>query len=171
MKRIFITLHLRGQLRLRTKRYSAALLERSNNYVTYMSATPPTLSSSRCGRSDCLTPPSPPLPPKRHRFYLQTSPIPPIRCACSFYTPEKSTLRLISGMCVGFQITGGIFTENEADFGGFLYAQGEGKTSCNGSSVERHSGVDGGAIYAVDGAVLDWACHLKDNKAFMGPAM
>ena len=74
-------------------------------------------------------------------------------------------------MRVVFQITGGIFTENEADFGGFLYAQGEGKTSCSGSSVERHSGVDGGAIYAVDEVVLDWACHLKDNKAFMGPAM
>ena len=80
-------------------------------------------------------------------------------------------LCLFSGMCVAFQITGGIFTENEADFGGFLYVKGEGNASCNGSSVERHRGVNGGAIYAVDEAVLYWACHLVDNKAFMGPAM
>ncbi|CAN0330304.1 unnamed protein product [Ascophyllum nodosum] len=69
------------------------------------------------------------------------------------------------------EITGGSFTENFADFGGFLYAEGDGITSCTEASVEGHEGVDGGAIYAVDGAVLEWACDLKENEALAGPAI
>ena len=37
--------------------------------------------------------------------------------------------------------------------------------------MEKHRGVDGGAIYAVEDAVVDWACHLIDNEALSGPAM
>lgn len=69
------------------------------------------------------------------------------------------------------QITGGNFTDNEADFGGFLYKEGPGNTSCTGASILGHTGVDGGAIYAVDKAVLDWACDLGNNLALAGPAM
>ena len=69
------------------------------------------------------------------------------------------------------KITGGTFTKNKADFGGFLYVQGSGTSSCTGASVVEHSGIDGGAIYAVDGAVLEWACDLVKNKALVGPAM
>lgn len=70
-----------------------------------------------------------------------------------------------------YQITGGTFTGNEADFGGFLYVEGDGATSCEGASVEENSGVDGGAIYAVDGATVNWSCHLINNEALSGPAM
>lgn len=69
------------------------------------------------------------------------------------------------------QITGGNFTGNVADFGGFLYKEGAGNTSCTGASVEKHQGVDGGAIYAVDGATLEWECDLVENVALSGPAM
>ncbi|CAM9293851.1 unnamed protein product, partial [Laminaria digitata] len=69
------------------------------------------------------------------------------------------------------QITGGNFRSNKADFGGFLYKKGEGTASCEGASILGHEGVDGGAIYAVEDAVLDWACDLVDNKALAGPAM
>lgn len=69
------------------------------------------------------------------------------------------------------QITGGEFTDNEADFGGFLYKEGAGNTSCQGASVLRHKGVDGGAIYIVEDAILDWECDLGENSALAGPAM
>lgn len=69
------------------------------------------------------------------------------------------------------QITGGNFSSNEADFGGFLYKEGEGNATCVGASIVKSKGVDGGAIYAVDDAVLDWACHLIGNTALAGPAM
>lgn len=49
--------------------------------------------------------------------------------------------------------------------------EGAGTTSCEGGSVEKHRGVDGGAVYAVEDAVVDWACHLIDNEALSGPAM
>lgn len=68
-------------------------------------------------------------------------------------------------------MTGGTYENNSADFGGFLYKEGEGSTSCSGASIEHHEGVDGGAIYAVDGAVLDWECDLIKNSALAGPAM
>lgn len=58
-----------------------------------------------------------------------------------------------------------------ADFGGFLYKEGEGTGTCNGASILASKGVDGGAIYAVHNAVLHWNCHLKDNAALAGPAM
>lgn len=74
-------------------------------------------------------------------------------------------------ICWRPQITGGNFTKNEADFGGFLYKQGKGITSCEGASVLGHKGVDGGAIYAVDGATLEWECDLLRNSALVGSAM
>lgn len=60
---------------------------------------------------------------------------------------------------------------NEAGFGGFLYKIGEGHTSCSGATIDSHTGVDGGAIYAVDEATLDWQCDLGRNTAVSGPAM
>ncbi|CAM9163289.1 unnamed protein product, partial [Laminaria digitata] len=60
----------------------------------------------------------------------------------------------------GIQITGGTFTDNKADYGGFLYKEGAGETSCTNASILQHQGVDGGAIHAVDDAVLDWACDI-----------
>ncbi|CAB1103374.1 unnamed protein product [Ectocarpus sp. CCAP 1310/34] len=65
----------------------------------------------------------------------------------------------------------GTFTNNEADFGGFLYKEVPGNASCTGASVARHRGVDGGAVYAVEGAKLEWGCHLVNNSALAGPAM
>ena len=60
---------------------------------------------------------------------------------------------------------------NKADFGGFLHKEGDGKASCEGASILEHEGVNGGAIYAVDDAELDWACDLEGNSAFAGSAM
>ena len=68
-------------------------------------------------------------------------------------------------------MTGGYFTRNTADFGGFLYTESESKTVCTGASVVGHTGVYGGAIYATEKAILDWACDLADNDALVGPAM
>ena len=85
----------------------------------------------------------------------------PVTSACIIFRPHMR----------GEKITGGIFTGSEADFGGFLYAEGDGITSCKGASIVKHTGVDGGAIYAVEDAVLDWACDLKENEALVGPAM
>ncbi|CAM9772969.1 unnamed protein product, partial [Ectocarpus sp. 12 AP-2014] len=68
-------------------------------------------------------------------------------------------------------ITQGTFTNNKADFGGFLYKEGPGDASCTGASVEGHRGVDGGAVYAVEGAKLEWGCDLVNNSALAGPAM
>lgn len=69
------------------------------------------------------------------------------------------------------QITGGTFVANEADLGGFLFKEGDGKATCTGASILGHKGVDGGAIYAVDGADLYWECDLINNEALSGPAM
>lgn len=69
------------------------------------------------------------------------------------------------------QIIGGTFTSNKAGLGGFLYVEGDGLTSCEGASVGKNSGLDGGAIYAVKATVVDWACHLIANEALLGPAM
>lgn len=69
------------------------------------------------------------------------------------------------------QITGGTFSSNTADFGGFLYKEGKGTASCVGASIQDNKGVDGGAIYADEDATLDWACDLKGNFALAGPAM
>lgn len=66
---------------------------------------------------------------------------------------------------------GGYFTDNEADFGGFLYKKGTGNTRCSGTSIEMHKALDGGAIYALDDADLDWECDLLRNTALAGPAM
>ena len=85
--------------------------------------------------------------------------------------PSENQCVIYFGCMRVWKITGGTFTENKADFGGFLYVEGDGTSSCMGASVVRHSGVDGGAIYAVDGAFLEWACDLVENKALVGPAM
>lgn len=71
------------------------------------------------------------------------------------------------------QITGGTFDSNKADFGGFLYKEGAGDATCTGAatSITGHRGVDGGAIYAVKGARLEWGCDLVRNEALAGPAM
>lgn len=69
------------------------------------------------------------------------------------------------------QITGGDFVENSADFGGFLFKEGSGNTSCSGASIERNIGVDGGGIYALDGASIDWQCDMESNYALSGCAM
>ena len=69
------------------------------------------------------------------------------------------------------QITGGNFTLNKADFGGFLHKEGDGNASCEGAFILKHEGVHGGAIYAVDDAELEWACDLERNSAFSGSAM
>ncbi|CAN0483455.1 unnamed protein product, partial [Ectocarpus sp. 8 AP-2014] len=37
--------------------------------------------------------------------------------------------------------------------------------------VLQHEGIDGGAIYAIDGANLEWACHIRENSALIGPAI
>ncbi|CAM9130909.1 unnamed protein product [Laminaria digitata] len=70
-----------------------------------------------------------------------------------------------------FKITGGNFTNNKADFGGFLYKEGAGETSCSGASILAHEAVDGGAIYAVDDATVHWACDIRDTSAISGPAI
>lgn len=69
------------------------------------------------------------------------------------------------------QITGGEFTSNNADFGGFLYKDGSGNASCVGVTIEGHEALDGGAIYVVDDVELEWECDLVRNKALVGPAM
>lgn len=68
-------------------------------------------------------------------------------------------------------MTGGNFTGNEADFGGFLYKEGAGKVSCDNALIEKNKGVDGGAIYAINSATLEWDCDLRGNSALSGPAM
>lgn len=52
-----------------------------------------------------------------------------------------------------------------------MFKDGDGSTSCSGASVERHTGVDGGAVYIVDDAVIEWECDLVGNSALSGPAM
>ena len=69
------------------------------------------------------------------------------------------------------QITGGNFTRNTADFGGFLYVEGGAKAVCAGASVVGHRAIDGGAVYAAKNVVLDWACDLVENESLVGPAM
>lgn len=69
------------------------------------------------------------------------------------------------------QITGGNFSGNKADFGGFMYRTGQGDTSCEGTSILAHESVDGGAIYAIDGATVHWACDIRDNSAISAAAM
>lgn len=69
------------------------------------------------------------------------------------------------------QITGGNFSGNKADFGAFMYRTGPGETSCEGVSILDHEAVDGGAIYAIDGATVDWACDIRDNSAISAAAM
>ena len=76
-----------------------------------------------------------------------------------------------TGVLMLRQITGGNFSKNEADFGGFMYKEGKGNASCEGASILEHNGVDGGAIYAVEDAKLEWACDLGENTALAGPAM
>lgn len=52
-----------------------------------------------------------------------------------------------------------------------MYKDGEGHASCEGASILENTGVDGGAIYVVEDAKLDWACDLEGNTALAGPAM
>ena len=69
------------------------------------------------------------------------------------------------------QITGGNFSNNKADFGGFLYREGTGNTSCEGASILQHDAVDGGAIYAIDDATVNWACDIRENSVISASAM
>lgn len=69
------------------------------------------------------------------------------------------------------KITGGTFSGNRADFGGFLYNRGAGDVSCVGGSVEGNQAVDGGGVYILENATLDWACGLSGNTALSGPAL
>lgn len=72
---------------------------------------------------------------------------------------------------VNTKITGGTFSGNNADFGGFLYNKGGGIVSCTGGLVEGNHAVDGGGVYVVENATLDWACDLTGNTALTGPGM
>lgn len=49
--------------------------------------------------------------------------------------------------------------------------RGPGHASCIGASINHHEGLDGGAIYAVDGANITWACDIANNSALSAPAM
>ena len=69
------------------------------------------------------------------------------------------------------KVTGGEFLGNKADFGGFLYNTGPGSVTCAGALVGRNRAVDGGGVYVVENATLDWACDLVQNSALSGPAM
>lgn len=82
------------------------------------------------------------------------------------FTPPRAPLPAETA-----QITGGNFTDNEADFGGFLYKRGEGTASCSGAYIARNSALDGGALYVSDDATLDWQCDLNMNSALSGAAM
>lgn len=46
-----------------------------------------------------------------------------------------------------------------------------GFTSCMGATVEGSTAVDGGGVYAVKGATVEWACDLSRNSALSGPGM
>lgn len=69
------------------------------------------------------------------------------------------------------QVTGGVYESNRADFGGFLYKDGDGDAACVGVSVFNHTALNGGAVYILDGATLDWQCDLAMNDALTGPGM
>lgn len=69
------------------------------------------------------------------------------------------------------KVTGGNFIGNAADFGGFVYKKGIGLTTCTGASIVNHYGVDGGAIYVVDGAQVEWECDVGMSHALTGSAM
>lgn len=69
------------------------------------------------------------------------------------------------------QITGGTFSNNMAEFGGFLHKEGAGETSCKGASIQHNRAADGGAMHVVDGATVDWACDIRSNTAITGGAM
>ncbi|CBJ33130.1 polymorphic outer membrane protein [Ectocarpus siliculosus] len=71
----------------------------------------------------------------------------------------------------GIEVTGGTFISNKADFGGFLYKASKRNATCSGATVLKHEGVDGDAIYAIDGANLEWECNLRENSALIGPAI
>lgn len=69
------------------------------------------------------------------------------------------------------KITGGTFCGNKADYGGFLYTEGGGTASCKEGSAKNNSAVDGGGVYAVDNATVEWECDLFSNSAMSGPGM
>lgn len=52
-----------------------------------------------------------------------------------------------------------------------MHKEGDGIASCEGASILRHTGKDGGTIYAIEGAVLDWRCDLQENVGLAGPTM
>lgn len=70
-----------------------------------------------------------------------------------------------------YKVTGGNFTANLADFGGFLYKDGAGLATCTAASITDHQGVNGGAIYAVGEAEIEWECDVGRSHALSGPAM
>lgn len=64
-----------------------------------------------------------------------------------------------------------MFSENNADFGGFLHKKGAGTASCEGAAILNNTSLGGGALYAVDGATILWECDIGNNFALAGPAV
>ena len=60
---------------------------------------------------------------------------------------------------------------NTAAYGGFLYKKGRGHVLCMGASIRQQTALEGGAIYAVDGANITWTCDMANNSATLGTAM
>lgn len=52
-----------------------------------------------------------------------------------------------------------------------MYKEGAGDTSCIGASILQNEAVDGGAMYLVNDATVDWTCDIEDNSAISGGAM
>ena len=69
------------------------------------------------------------------------------------------------------QITGGVFENNEADYGGFFWAKGDGEISCAGASITNNEAMEGGAFFAVNVKMMKLACEIANNTAVAGPAM
>ena len=52
-----------------------------------------------------------------------------------------------------------------------MFARGGGTMSCKGATVEGSSAVDGGGLYIISGATMEWECDLISNSALSGPGM
>lgn len=83
----------------------------------------------------------------------------------------RSETRLRRMHVVSLQITGGYFQRNAADSGGFLFKEGSGNASCSGALISENVAADGGALYAIDDATLEWQCDLRTNYAVTGSSM
>lgn len=49
--------------------------------------------------------------------------------------------------------------------------EGPGHASCSGAIMENNSGLDGGVVYIMSDASLDWQCDMINNYALVGGAM